>query len=71
MDLLEGWYSRDALMESTGLTKSTINLELDNLRALRMVDERAAKGSRPGRKRLVFTLAEEIKEGLLEMERLL
>jgi hypothetical protein len=64
-DLMEGWYGRDELMESTGMSKSTTNRELDDLRALRLVDEKKAATAIPKHKRLIFTLTDEIKEGLL------
>ena len=65
MDLMEGYFDRDTLVESTGISKSTVTRELDNLRALRLVEERLAPTSIPKHKRLVFTLTDEIKEGLI------
>lgn len=64
-DLMEGWYGRDELVESTGLAKSQVNRELDDLRALRLVDEKKAPSAIPKHRRLVFTLTDEIKEGLI------
>ncbi|GIW60326.1 MAG: hypothetical protein KatS3mg087_1392 [Patescibacteria group bacterium] len=61
LDLLEGWYSRDELMESSGLSKNIVNRELDNLRLLHLVDEKIAPSVIPKYKRRVFTLKDEIK----------
>jgi len=65
LDLMEGWYGRNELMESTGLSKSVTNRELDDLRALDLVDMKAAPSHLPKHARTVFTLKEEIKDGLL------
>jgi ribosomal protein L37AE/L43A len=69
-ELMEGWYTRNALIEATGIPKSSVNIELDNLRALHMVEERETEGSRPDRKVRAFTLGDRIKEGLLELDAL-
>lgn len=68
-ELMEGWYTRDMLIEATGQSKSTINRELDDLRALRLVDVKKIPSRLPGHKQLSFTLTEEIKEGLLMVMR--
>lgn len=68
MDLMEGWFSRDGLVESSKLTKTVVSRELDNLRELNIVRDRVATGSAPGRKRLEFTLQNEITEGLTMLE---
>lgn len=65
MDLMEGYFARDQLVESTGIPKSTLNRELDNLIALRLVDMKKAPTHMPKHKQFVFTLTDEIKEGLL------
>jgi len=64
-DLMEGWYGRDELMESTGMSKGMINRELDDLRALRLVDEKIGPSNIPKHKRLIFTLRDDIKEGII------
>lgn len=65
MDLIEGYYDRDTLVESTGISKTTVTRELDNLRALKLLDEKLAPSHIPKHKRLVFTLNDEIKHGLI------
>lgn len=69
MILIEGYYSRDEIVESTGITKSTVTRELDNLRILKLVDEKsvASKLGIPGRKSKVFKLKEEVIEGLISL----
>jgi hypothetical protein len=64
-DLMEGWYGREELMESTGMSKSTATRELDDLRVLRLVDEKLGPSAIPKHKRLVFTLRDDIKEGIM------
>jgi len=66
-DLQEGWFTRDGLVESTGLSPTIVTRELDNLRALDLVDKKIGHGSRPGAKVPVFTLEESIKEQLMEL----
>jgi len=67
MDLQEAWFTRDGLVESTGLPQGVVTRELDNLRALNLVREKTAAGTRPGSKVKVFTLEESIKEHLREL----
>ena len=66
-DLMEGWYGRDELVEMTGMSKSMVTRELDDLRILRLVDERLGASNIPKHKRLVFTLRDDIKEGLIQI----
>jgi len=66
-DLLEGWFTRDALVESTGLSQTIVTRELDNLRALNLVDRKLGAGSRPGAKIPTFTLEDSIKTHLIEL----
>lgn len=65
MDLMEGYFDRDTLVETTGISKNLLTRELDNLRALRLVDEKLAPTNIPKHKKLMFTLTDEIKEGLI------
>ena len=67
--LIEGYYGRDEIVECTGITKSTVTRELDNLRVLKLVDEKVmdSKLGIPGRKRKVFKLKEEVIEGLISL----
>lgn len=65
LDLMEGWFGRDELIESTGMSKSMVTRELDDLRVLRLVDEKVGASHIPKYKRLVFTLKDEIKEGIM------
>lgn len=66
MDLMEGWYGRDELLEHhPQMSKSTIGRELDNLRELNIVDEKLGASNIPKFKRLMFTLSDEIKQGLM------
>lgn len=64
-DLMEGWYGRDELVEASGMSKSMVTRELDDLRILRLVDEKIGHSNIPKHKRLVFTLRDDIKEGLI------
>lgn len=64
-DLMEGWYGRDELIESTGMSKAMATRELDDLRELNLVDEKVGASHIPKHKRLVFTLKDDIKEGLM------
>lgn len=64
-DLMEGWFGRDDLVETSGMSKSTVTRELDDLRILRLVDEKIGHSNIPRHKRLVFTLRDDIKEGLI------
>ncbi len=64
---MEGWYGRDELVETSGMSKSMVTRELDDLRILRLVDERLGASNIPKHKRLVFTLRDDIKEGLIQI----
>jgi hypothetical protein len=61
--MLEGWYNFEKLQERTKMQKSTLMREMDNLRLLRLVDEKDAMGSKPGYRVKEFTLTDEIKMG--------
>ena len=66
-DLMEGWYGRDELVETSGMSKSMVTRELDDLRILRLVDEKIGPSNIPRHKRLIFTLRDDIKEGLIQI----
>jgi hypothetical protein len=66
-DLQEQWFTRDALVESTGLSQAIVTRELDNLRSLDLVKEKTGAGNRPGSKIKCFTLTDEIKLHLKEL----
>lgn len=69
MVLIEGYYSRDEIVECTGITKSTVTRELDNLRILKLVDEKRvpSKTGIPGRKSMAFKLKEDVIQGLISL----
>lgn len=67
MDLMEDWFTRNNLVESTGMSKSQVNRELDDLRVLRLVEMRKLNSTLAGHKTLAFTLREDIKEGLMKV----
>jgi hypothetical protein len=67
MDLAEGWYTRDALAEQLNISKSQMNRELDDLRALKLIDCKKVTSTIARHSRLAFSLRNEIKEGLCQL----
>jgi hypothetical protein len=65
-NLMEGWFSRDQLVESTDISRSTVTRELDNLRALGIAETKYIPTG-VGRHRMVLTLTEEVKEGMITL----
>lgn len=62
-NLRKGWYSRDQLVEETGIPRTTVTRVLDDLRVLQIVDIRhVAVGV--GRKRMELTLKDDLKDHL-------
>lgn len=68
MDLIEGWYKAEDIIHSTNLSKNIVYREMDNLRALNLLSIKQITGSRPGRGVHVFTLDDNIKKSLIDLE---
>lgn len=69
LDLMEDWFSRNDLQEATQIPKSTLNRELDDLIALRLVEEKKVPSNIPKHSTRKFTLREDIKEGLISLNK--
>lgn len=65
--LMEGWYTRDELMEHTNIPKSTLDRELNDLVALKLVDMKKVAGINKRYKVLSFTLTDSVKEALISV----
>jgi ribosomal protein L37AE/L43A len=61
--LRDGWFSREQLVEATGIPKTTVTRVLDDIRILKMVDIKYS-ASGVGRKRMDLTLNDNLKENI-------
>jgi predicted ArsR family transcriptional regulator len=61
--MLEEFKSRDELSTITDISPKRVNRELDDLRAIKLVDERK-RDNITGRKTLVFRVKEELRQGI-------
>jgi len=68
MDLIEGWFKAEQIIQSTNLSKNIIYREMDNLRALDLLAMQKNMGSRPGLNYYTFTLADNMKKALIDLE---
>lgn len=64
-ELCEGYYTFGQVLEKTGINQTTLVREMDNMRALDMVDWEYAATNSIGRKAKAFTLKDPIKEALI------